>query len=54
MKTGTDVLEAGMYVSDCCGFEADFAEQQTFTRCPICSALTIWELVDIEYPAHAA
>jgi len=48
MKTGTDAQEAGMYVSECCGVETDFAEQQTFTRCPTCSGLTIWEMLEVD------
>ena len=54
MKTGTDALEAGLYVSECCGVETDFAENQTFTRCPACSALTIWEMVEIDHRVRAA
>jgi hypothetical protein len=48
MKTGTDVTEAGMYVSECCLEEAQFAEDQTFTRCPRCNGLTAWEMVEEE------
>jgi hypothetical protein len=54
MKTGTDAQEAGMYVSECCGVETDFAEQQTFTRCPTCSGLTIWEMLEVDDLVGAA
>ena len=43
MKTGTDANEAGVYVSECCDYEAGFSKGQTFTRCPKCSALTNWD-----------
>ena len=48
MKTGTDVYETGVYSSECCECETAFLEEQTFTRCPRCSSLTRWELVDID------
>jgi hypothetical protein len=54
MKTGTNAQAAGMYVSECCGVETDFAEQQTFTRCPTCSGLTIWEMLEVDDFVHAA
>ena len=53
MKTGTDAQERGLYVSECCDYETEFNEDQTFTRCPHCSGLTTWEMVDIEWPAAA-
>ena len=48
MRTGTDVQEAGLYLSECCEFERAFLEDQTFTRCPRCSALTRWEPVEVD------
>jgi hypothetical protein len=53
MKTGTDAKERGTYLSECCDFEAEFSEDQTFTRCPKCSSLTTWELVDNDWPVAA-
>ena len=46
MKTGNSADLEGMYVSECCSFEKTFVEDETFTRCPRCSSLTIWELQD--------
>ena len=46
MKTGTDAQEAGAYESECCEYESAFVEGQTFTRCPRCSSLTRWSLVE--------
>jgi len=48
MGTGTDVQIAGIYVPGCCEYETTFLEDQTFTRCPRCSALTRWEPVDAD------
>jgi hypothetical protein len=48
MKTGTDVVETGVYSSECCNVEISFSQEQTFTRCPRCSSLTRWELVEDE------
>ena len=53
MKTGTEAERPGMYSSECCDHEASFAEGQTFTRCPQCSALTAWEPVEIDWPIAA-
>jgi len=44
MKTGSDAITSGHYVSECCLYETAFAERQTFTRCPKCNALTVWEI----------
>jgi hypothetical protein len=49
MKTGTDAASSGLYATECCLVEAIFAENQTLTRCPKCSQLTIWELVEEEF-----
>jgi hypothetical protein len=46
MKTGSTAVEAGLYVSECCLYETTFVEDQTFTRCPKCSALTVWEMAE--------
>ena len=48
MKTGTDAKQPGVYSSECCEFETSFVKDQTFTRCPRCSSLTRWELVEID------
>jgi hypothetical protein len=53
MKTGTEAQEFGIYVSECCDHEMEFAKDQTFTRCPKCSGLTTWELVDVDWPMAA-
>ncbi len=46
MKTGQDVVEPGLYVSDCCGEEVMLAKEASFPRCRKCSGLSRWELVD--------
>jgi hypothetical protein len=48
MKTGTDAQQAGVYSSECCEYESAFVKDQTFTRCPRCSSLTRWELVETD------
>jgi hypothetical protein len=53
MKTGIDANEGGTYVSECCDYEVKFSVDQTFTRCPKCSGLTTWELVDLDWPMAA-
>jgi pyruvate-formate lyase-activating enzyme len=45
MKTGEDVGTMGLYSSECCLVEVVF-EAGCFSRCPHCSALCEWELVD--------
>jgi hypothetical protein len=47
MKTGQDVVEPGLYVSDCCGEEVMLSEGASFPRCVRCSGLSVWELVDL-------
>jgi hypothetical protein len=54
MKTGTDATYDGLYVSECCCHETTFVKDQTFTRCPKCSGLTIWELVEADARPAAA
>jgi hypothetical protein len=46
MKTGQDVREGGLYVSDCCLQERTFSENDSFVRCPRCLRLCEWDLVD--------
>jgi len=54
MKTGTTANDKGLYSSECCSYETTFIEGQTFTRCPKCSALTIWEFVEDDRTQAAA
>ena len=51
MKTGRDANESGLYITECCLKERRFLEGQMFSRCPRCSALTVWELVKQQEPA---
>jgi hypothetical protein len=53
MKTGTDANEGGTYSSECCDHEVEFSQDQTFSRCPKCSGLTTWELIDVNWPMAA-
>ena len=46
MKTGQDVMESGLYVTDCCGEEVELSKDATFPRCLRCMGLTRWELVE--------
>lgn len=43
MNTSETVSDPGLYVSECCGAEWAFDEGDTFTRCPNCHALCVWE-----------
>ncbi len=43
MKTGQDVLEPGLYVSECCNIEVELTKGASFPRCSRCSKLTTWE-----------
>jgi hypothetical protein len=52
MKTSQDVVLPGLYVTECCGQEQMFDENQVFHRCPNCHSLCEWELV--EAPVAAA
>jgi hypothetical protein len=47
MKTGLDVTETALYLSDCCLEETWLEKDQTFPRCWICKGLTTWESVDV-------
>jgi hypothetical protein len=53
MKTGSAAPDNGNYVSECCFHQTPFDKNQTLTRCPACSALTIWEFAG-EEAANAA
>jgi hypothetical protein len=44
MRTSEDVLELGLYTSDCCNQELIFDTGDTFCRCPGCESLCRWEL----------
>ena len=46
MKTSQDVLEAGLYSSECCGSEKFFDDNDVFERCPHCMSLCKWEFLD--------
>jgi hypothetical protein len=47
MMTGLDVIESGLYVSECCLEEIWLDRDQSFPRCWICKGLTKWELVEL-------
>jgi len=47
MKTGLDVLESGLYVSECCLEEKWLEKDEIFPRCWICKGLTEWESVEL-------
>jgi len=47
MKTGQDVMETGLYASQCCGEEQVLEEGASFPRCTKCMALSQWEEVDL-------
>jgi hypothetical protein len=49
-KTSDTVHELGVYSSACCNIEATFDTGDTFSRCPQCQHLCVWELDD-EYVA---
>jgi hypothetical protein len=44
MKTTETVAERALYSSECCAVQVTFNEGDTFTRCPNCQHLCIWEL----------
>jgi hypothetical protein len=46
-RTGQDVIEPGLYASECCLRETFFDVNESFTRCPRCERLCEWELVDL-------
>lgn len=47
MKTSMDVQEMWLYASDCCLQEVLFDSGECFSRCPRCSSLCDWEMVDV-------
>jgi len=47
MKTGQDVNQTGVYVTECCGEEVELRKDATFPRCGKCMRLTSWELVEL-------
>jgi hypothetical protein len=49
-RTGDTAEELGLYVNECCGVEMLFNAGDTFCRCPKCSALCKWEIVEIVIP----
>jgi hypothetical protein len=53
MKTGQDVLETGLYASNCCGEEEMLEKDASFPRCMKCKALSTWELVDLPFEKAA-
>ena len=53
MKTGQDVLEAGLYASECCGEEVMLEKDASFPRCRKCEGLSIWEAVDLPLESAA-
>ena len=46
MKTSENVLELGLYASDCCKEELIFDKTDCFSRCPRCAELCEWQLVE--------
>jgi hypothetical protein len=52
MKTGQDVIEPGLYASECCGQEEMLEKDASFPRCSKCKGLSKWEVVDL--PAEEA
>jgi hypothetical protein len=52
MKTGQDVQEPGLYISECCNSEVELTKDASFPRCSRCNALTVWELG--EHPGEKA
>jgi hypothetical protein len=43
MKTGQTVDELGLYSTECCSTELIFDVGDTFSRCPQCQHLCLWE-----------
>jgi hypothetical protein len=50
MKTGTDVIRDGVYVSDCCLAERGLKKDALFPRCPKCLELTVWASAAVSSP----
>ena len=53
MKTGQDVLEAGLYASECCGEEIMLDKGSIYPRCEKCHGLSTWEAVDLPHEKAA-
>jgi hypothetical protein len=53
MKTGQDVIEPGLYASECCGEEVTLEKDVSFPRCKKCNGLSQWELVDLPQQSAA-
>ncbi len=49
-RTGDNAEELGLYATECCGVEMIFNDGDTFCRCPKCSALCEWDIVEIVIP----
>jgi hypothetical protein len=49
-RTGDTATELGLYATECCGIELLFEIDDTFCRCPKCSAISKWEMVDVVVP----
>ena len=49
MKTGSDVMQNGLYASECCLKEAGLVKDQSFPRCPKCLGLTVWMTVQVPH-----
>jgi len=47
MRTGKLVQDKWLYASDCCLREILFDSGDSFSRCPQCSNLCGWEMVDV-------
>jgi hypothetical protein len=54
MKTGKDVKDSGLYMSECCNEELELLTDAMFPRCPRCLSLTAWELVTLLQEEKAA
>ena len=44
MKTSETVTDLGLYTSECCSAELIFDTGDTFSRCPQCNHLCLWEM----------
>ncbi len=44
MRTGENAPELGLYISNCCDYEAIFDLNDCLTRCMKCSSLCLWDL----------
>jgi hypothetical protein len=52
MKTSQDVLQPGLYTSECCGSEKIFEDNDVFERCPHCMSLCKWEFIETVEDRH--